>query len=156
MHFSNLILASAMTLAPAVYGYGVATVQIAYHEACGNNDVPTNNVDTPESTVVTKDTCTQLPAKHSFDIDAYSFDVTPITKDTTYTCHAVGVYTNEECVGIPLTVVPLWPGQGDAKSGCLQDGYFEKSVSVRLICEDEHDHGDDHDDHDAGAEDRQQ
>ncbi|KAL4869751.1 hypothetical protein BDV12DRAFT_195978 [Aspergillus spectabilis] len=144
MHFSSLLVASALTLAPAAYGYGVATVEIAYHEACSNGEIPVNSVDKPESTVATKDSCTQLPAKHSFEIDAYSFEATPITKDTTYTCHAVGIYTNDECVGIPLTVIPLFPGEEEANSPCIKDDYFEKSVSVRLICEDENheEHGD--------------
>ncbi|KAL5339868.1 hypothetical protein BJX70DRAFT_141001 [Aspergillus crustosus] len=150
MYFSSLLVASAITLAPAVYSYGVATVEIAYHEACSNGDIPINSVDKPESTPATEDSCTQLPAKHSFEIDAYSFDVTPITKDTTFNCHAVGIYTNDECVGIPLTVVPLFPGEEDAKSPCIKDDYFEKSVSVRLICDDEH--REVHDDHEEDEE----
>ncbi|KAL4879359.1 hypothetical protein BJY04DRAFT_220211 [Aspergillus karnatakaensis] len=145
MHFSNFLVASAITLAPAVYGYGVATVEIAYHEACSNGERPVTSVDRPESTVTTPDTCNQLPAKHSFEIDAYSFQATPITKDTTYSCHAVGIYTNDECVGIPLTVLPLWPGEEEAKSPCIRDDYFDKSVSVRLICEDGEREGHDED-----------
>ncbi|KAL4984611.1 hypothetical protein BDW68DRAFT_193523 [Aspergillus falconensis] len=162
MHFSNLVLVSAMTLAPAVYGYGVATVDIAYNEACHNGETPQNSVDDPESTVVTKDTCTQLPAKHSFEIDGYSFSATPVTKDTSSMCHAVGVYTNDECVGLPITVIPLFPGEKEAKAPCISDGYFEKHVSVKLFCEDEegheheeHEHGAEHgdDDHDDGHDD---
>ncbi|KAL2869332.1 protein ccpA [Aspergillus lucknowensis] len=184
MHFSNqLLLASAMTLAPAVYGYAVAKVEISYHEACSNDESPSNYVESSESTVATADTCSQLPAKHSFDIDAYSFDVKPITRDSAWKCHAVGVYTNDECVGLPLTIIPLWPGQDEATSRCVGDGYFDESVSVRLICEDEdghehygheehgsegHDENDWHDEHehdehdeheeekDDGEEDREQ
>jgi hypothetical protein len=153
MHLPNLLLASALTLAPAVYGYGVATVDIAYHEACHNGEAPNNSVDDPESTVVTKDTCTQLPAKHSFEIDAYSLSVTPVTKDTTFVCHAVGIYTNDECVGLPISVIPLFPQKNEAKTPCISDSYFDKNVSLKLYCEDEKDHDHhDHEEHDHGAE----
>ncbi|KAL4751003.1 hypothetical protein BDW72DRAFT_105373 [Aspergillus terricola var. indicus] len=148
MHLPNLLLASALTLAPAIYGYGIATVGIAYHEACHNGEAPNNSVDDPESTVVTKDTCTQLPAKHSFEIDSYSLSATPVTKDTTFVCHAVGIYTNDECVGLPITVIPLFPEENEAKTPCISDGYFEKNVSVKLFCEDEQDN--DHEEHKNG------
>ncbi|KAL4934168.1 protein ccpA [Aspergillus undulatus] len=145
MHFTNFLLASALTLTPTVYSYAVATVDIAYNEGCQNGEIPHKQVDTSESTIATKDTCTQLPAKHSLDIDAYSFQVTPITKDTTFDCHAVAVYSNDECVGLPLTVVPFWPGQDKAESTCVKDGYFKDNVSVKLVCEDwekkGHEHG---------------
>ncbi|KAL4914051.1 hypothetical protein BDW62DRAFT_150435 [Aspergillus aurantiobrunneus] len=155
MHLSNLLFASAMTLAPAVYGYGIAKVEISYHEGCSNGEYPRSSIDSSESTVVTPDTCPQLPAKHSFDIDAYTFQVEPITKDTTSTCHAVSIYTNDQCVGLPLTVIPLFPGKDEAISRCIKDDYFDKDVSLKLVCEDEdkddHDgskkHDDDEDDH---------
>ncbi|KAL4939382.1 hypothetical protein BDV06DRAFT_199069 [Aspergillus oleicola] len=143
MHFTNLLLASALALAPTITAYGIATVDIHYHETCSNGEKPHNEVDTSESAPATKDTCVQLPAKHSFEIDAYSFEATPITPDTTFACHAVGVYNNDECVGIPLTVLPLFPGEAEAKSRCVRDDYFEDSVFVTLFCEDGewHQHG---------------
>ncbi|KAL6235978.1 hypothetical protein BDW75DRAFT_239710 [Aspergillus navahoensis] len=128
----ELLHASAMTLAPAVYSYGVAIVNIAYSEACHNGEASHKNVDDSESTVVTKDTCTQMPTKYTFEIDAYSFSVPPVTNDTSSVCQAVGVYTNDE--GTP----------------CIGDEYFEKHASVKLFCVDEERHDDDG--HEHGAE----
>ncbi|KAL4900986.1 hypothetical protein BDW74DRAFT_89477 [Aspergillus multicolor] len=147
MHFSNLLLASAITLAPAVYGYGVATVELSFHEGCNNGEAPHDSVKDSEDTVATEDTCTQMPAKHSFEIDAYSFAATPITKDTTSICHAVGVYSNDECVGLPITVIPLFPGEHEDKTPCIRDDYFGERVSVKLFCEDKKDKGHEHEDH---------
>ncbi|KAL4970615.1 protein ccpA [Aspergillus stella-maris] len=135
MHFTSFLLASALALAPTITAYGVATVDIHYHEACSNGEKPHNEVDTSESAPATKDTCTALPAKHSFDIDAYTFEATPITPDTDSACHAVGIYKNDECVGHPVTVVPLWPGEKEAESTCIRDDYFEDQVFVKLFCE---------------------
>ncbi|KAL4977322.1 hypothetical protein BDW66DRAFT_150178 [Aspergillus desertorum] len=77
-----------------------------------------------------------------------------MTKDTPFVCHAVGVYTNDECVGLPITVIPLFAGQNEAKAPCISEHYFGKHVSVKLFCEGEgegHDHETEHgdDDHEA-------
>ncbi|KAL3479820.1 hypothetical protein BJX99DRAFT_255256 [Aspergillus californicus] len=161
MHLSNLLLATSLSLLPAISAYSVATVEISYHEACYNGEIPTDSIDSPESTVVTKDTCTQLPAKHSFEIDGYSFSVTPITKDTARECHAVGVYVDEECE-VPVTVLPLFESENGEGGRCIQDGYFGENVSVKLICEDregrhedeDHEEGHEDEDHEEGDEDR--
>ncbi|KAI9368434.1 hypothetical protein BJX61DRAFT_537261 [Aspergillus egyptiacus] len=157
MHLTNLLVASVMALAPAVNGYSVATVEIGYHEACVPGQFPKKSVDASESTLVTEDICAHLPAKHSFDIDAYSFQVTTITKEAAHDCHAVAVHTNEECTGFPLTVIPLFPGEKEEKFPCLPDEYFEETVSLRLVCGDgDREYDDDHrydDDGDDAVED---
>lgn len=131
-----------MTLAPAVYGYGLATVDITYHEACFNGQPPRNVVSQPESTITSEDICSPLPPKHTFEIDAYAFKATPLTEDTTYRCHAVGIFSNAKCAGFPETVIPLFPGEEEAETPCIQDVYWDSDLSVRLLCE--HDHGHDH------------
>ncbi|KAL4806644.1 hypothetical protein BDV18DRAFT_159816 [Aspergillus unguis] len=149
MHFSNFLFVSALTLAPAVYSYGLAEVEITYHEACSNGEPPHNPVEHPESTIASKDICSQLPPKHSFDIDAYAFKATPLTEDTTYTCHAVGIYRNTKCWGNAATVIPLFPGEKIGKTPCVKDVYWEDGLSVKLLCEDEHKHGNKHEDRKA-------
>ncbi|PTU23085.1 hypothetical protein P175DRAFT_0403635, partial [Aspergillus ochraceoroseus IBT 24754] len=134
-----LALASTLALAPAVYGYGVATVTMKYHDLCPNGGLPGPSVGDAETTIATKDTCTQLPGKHFFEVDAYSFEVNAITGDTSYECHAVAVYSNGECAGLPETAIPLFPGEKTAHSPCISDIAFDGDVSVRLICDRERD-----------------
>ncbi|BCR97088.1 protein ccpA [Aspergillus luchuensis] len=136
MHFSSLLVASALCLTPAVYGYGVAQVTVKSHEDC-DPGAPANDklIGDAETTYATEDTCEKAKISHSLAIDAYSVSLQDVTKDTSERCHGLGVYANDQCIGVPNAVVPFYPGQEDAESECIPDDPFDKYVYVRLLCD---------------------
>ncbi|GKZ19976.1 hypothetical protein AbraIFM66951_011381 [Aspergillus brasiliensis] len=136
MHFSSLLVASALCLTPAVYGYGVAQVTVKAHEACDRGAPPNDKlVGDSQTTYATEDTCEKARVQHDLSIDAYSVTLKDVTKDTSKRCHALGIYANDECIGVPNAVVPFYPGQDDAESGCFPDDPFDQYVYVRLLCD---------------------
>ncbi|KAE8353631.1 hypothetical protein BDV28DRAFT_164818 [Aspergillus coremiiformis] len=147
MHFST-IFAATLALAPAVYGSGVAQVQVNAHHDCPSGRMPGHSSlgdevseSFPKKVYPTKESCVKAKLDHGDDIQTYSFTVDILNKATFQECHAVGIYTNEECVGYPDWIVPFNPGEGHAQSPCLPELAFEKYASVTLICDGNHDKG---------------
>ncbi|KAE8153885.1 hypothetical protein BDV25DRAFT_136451 [Aspergillus avenaceus] len=138
MYFSGLL--ATLALAPAVYGYGIAQVQVNAHDDCpiGHEAQHTVKKEMPAKVFPTKDSCPKVKVLKGFDIDTYSFSVEPITPDTFETCHGLAIYANEECVGVPDFVVPFHPRKNHAQSPCLPEIAFEKYVSLTLLCEEGH------------------
>ncbi|KAA8651747.1 protein ccpA [Aspergillus tanneri] len=136
MRFISL-LATALAVAPStVYGYGVFSVELSYHEDCHPGNKPTQALGAPKHETATKDTCAKIPTKHSMSIDSYSFSATAVTKDTTEKCHGIGIFSNEECVGYPEMVIPIHPGEVHVKTPCFSDLPYQKHLGVRLFCKD--------------------
>ncbi|PYI06821.1 hypothetical protein BO78DRAFT_418220 [Aspergillus sclerotiicarbonarius CBS 121057] len=135
MHFSTLLTISTFCL-PAVYGYGVAEVTARAHADCHPDDPPNDRlIGDPQNTVATEDTCEKIEVKHGFDIDAYSVSLVDITKDTSDRCHALGIYANGECMGLPNALIPFFPGNTQGESSCFKDTPFDKYLYVRLLCD---------------------
>ncbi|RAK97457.1 protein ccpA [Aspergillus ibericus CBS 121593] len=136
MRFSTLLVTSALCLTPAVYAYGVAEVTARAHADCHPDDPPNDRlIGDPQDTVATEDTCEKIEVKHGFDIDAYSVSLVDITKDTSDRCHALGIYANGECMGLPNALIPFFPGETQGESRCFKDTPFDKYLYVRLLCD---------------------
>ena len=119
-----------------MYGYGVAEVTARAHADCHPEDPPNDRlIGDAQDAVATEDTCEKIEVQHGFNIDAYSVSLVDITKDTSDRCHALGIYANAECMGLPNALIPFFPGDTQGETRCFKDTPFDKYLYVRLLCD---------------------
>lgn len=136
-------LLSLLALAPAVYGITepIAQLEVANHDLCPHGNVPTSEATKTHSLVATKDTCGKAKVRGDHGMMGYySVSGKLIGDETSWVCKGVGVYTSEDCSGMPVDVLPIDPYKTEIQSRCIRSDLKQKDVGLKLLCRLPEDH----------------